>query len=624
MNRALLSFMLAYGLTLNIPVFSQSGNPATDSLITNAQAMVNIDSLIATIQSLENYGTRFMMAPNRKDIAEFLVSRFISFGIPEVRIDSFLCYTLVNSPPFIVYDTTTWQYNVEAKLTGTVWPGREIVMMAHYDNIVNDADPMYQAPGADDNASGVASLLECARIIMGTGYEPQQTLIFLVTAAEELNTVGGSGSRHYAEEAAAAGRDLSSVFNNDMIGWNDGSWTLNLIDNPGSKRITDLSAHVVDSYTSLNRAFNSIGTFCDLKYFLYEGYEGIFFLENVSNGWNPYYHTLADLLSSIDNSYLAENTRANIGCLLLSDLVKTEAALLSIGNIPEVVCMSSVEPVITLANFGSDTLNSLDIFCQINGEDVLTIPWSGNLAFRETQQIELPGIYFSVLPDNELVITLENINGIDDEVPLNNEKSTIFEMAQATSSEVKLKIKLDANPQEISWDIRNSIDEVIYSGGPYSTPNALVQEAFNFDEPGCYRFALTDAGGDGLQPGFVLLYHGSSSVILSESEFDSTLQTQFDVGGTLGTEEKKNISLLNIFPNPMMDVGYIDLQCLSDCWVEIWICNLLGQKVLKVENEFYHPGIYHLIYSTNMLASGVYYVEARIGKESITSLLIKQ
>jgi hypothetical protein len=102
------------------------------------------------------------------------MNRFISFGIPEVRLDSFLCYTQVDAPPFCTYDTTTWQYNVEAKIMGSVYPDREVLMMAHYDSFVSNADPMLSAPGADDNGSGVAALLECARVIMLMEYQPGQ------------------------------------------------------------------------------------------------------------------------------------------------------------------------------------------------------------------------------------------------------------------------------------------------------------------------------------------------------------------------------------------------------------------------------------------------------------------
>lgn len=624
MKKTLFVFITIAGILHNSTIQGQYRDRNTDSLIVSALGIVSSDSLVATVQSLQDFGTRFMMAPNRRDIATFLMERLVSYGVPEVRLDSFPCYTLLNAPPYLVYDTTTWQYNVEAKITGSIWPSREIVMMAHYDDIVNDADPMDQAPGADDNASGVAALLESARVIMATGYQPAQTMIFLVTAAEELNTVGGSGSRHYAEEASAVGRDLSMVINNDMIGWNDGSWTLSMINDPESQRVTDLASHVIDSYTTLERTFASIGTYCDLKYFLYEEYEGIYFMENIANGWFPYYHTLNDLRENIDSAYLAENTKVNLGCFLFSDLLQIDAALLMIDNIPEVTCSGSLSPVVTVANYGSDTLISMDIVCQVNGEDPVTFPWNGSLAFRETQQVELSGIFYSVLPENELVVTLTNINGADDEIPVNNAHNVSFGMAQATPSEVKLKIMLDNHPQETTWEIKNNLGDIIYTGGPYATPNVMIQETFVLDEPGCYSFSVFDEGGDGLQPGFVLLYYGSNSVILSVMEFGSMIRTEFDVGGTLEISEIAPSDGVAFYPNPITDIGYIDFHLTKGTLVEIELYNSLGQKLLELVNHHYVPGNHHIQYATAGLSPGIYFITYRIGAELKTGTLIKR
>jgi hypothetical protein len=163
MKKALLSIALAFSLLSAASGQDRNREQSTDSTIAAALGQVRSDSLLSYVQSLQDFGTRFMIAPNRKEVATWIMDKFISFGITESRLDSFPCYTFVNAPPYFVYDTTTWQYNVEAKITGSVYPSSEVVMMGHYDDCVIDVDPMTVAPGADDNASGVAALLSPGR-----------------------------------------------------------------------------------------------------------------------------------------------------------------------------------------------------------------------------------------------------------------------------------------------------------------------------------------------------------------------------------------------------------------------------------------------------------------------------
>jgi hypothetical protein len=271
------------------------------------------------MQSLQDMGTRFMIAPNRKEVATWIMNRFLAMGISEVRLDSFLCYTNINIPPFLVFDTTTWQYNVEAKIEGISAPEQEIVILGHYDCIVVSEDPMVFAPGADDNASGTAAVLECARVISAMDYQPEQTFTFLASAAEELLYFGDAGTEHYAIEAMEDGRDLVMVINNDMISWNNGTWTLDLRNHLFSPHITELAIYIIENYTTLN--YNSlepvIQVGADIQPFLFCGYHGIYFTENYIC---PNYHLTTDIVDNCDISYLTEITKVNLGMILQSDI----------------------------------------------------------------------------------------------------------------------------------------------------------------------------------------------------------------------------------------------------------------------------------------------------------------
>ena len=104
--------------------------------------------------------------------------------------------------------------NVIATLQGTVSPQRYYVVTGHLDSRVTDVlDFISDAPGADDDASGVAAVLEMARVFATRQFPG--TLVFATVAGEEQ---GLYGSTFMAQQMAAAGADVQGMFSNDIIG----------------------------------------------------------------------------------------------------------------------------------------------------------------------------------------------------------------------------------------------------------------------------------------------------------------------------------------------------------------------------------------------------------------------
>ena len=289
-----------------------------DSIITEAIAMINQDSVETQLQWLQDMGTRFMMAENHKEVSEAIKARFESFGMTEVRLDSFECYTHITYAN-LNYDTTTWQYNVEAKIIGSVYPDEEILLMGHHDNVQLDSDPELFAPGADDNASGTVAALETARVLMQMGYQPEKTIVFLTTAAEELMNFGDAGSEHYAAEAAASGRNIWGVINNDMIAYDNNTDVIGFSNVIGSEEITEIAALITYTYTYLTPNIPAPQTSggADLKAFIEAGYTGVYLMEEV---FNPFYHTEMDLVEKCDLEYLTEAIKISCGSVIYSDI----------------------------------------------------------------------------------------------------------------------------------------------------------------------------------------------------------------------------------------------------------------------------------------------------------------
>jgi hypothetical protein len=94
--------------------------------------------------------------------------------------------------------------------------GRIYVVTGHYDSRNSDPlDAAGDAPGANDDASGTAVSLECARVL--SQHRFPATLVFLAVAGEEQGLLG---ARHFAKSARAAGRNVAAVLNNDIVGGN--------------------------------------------------------------------------------------------------------------------------------------------------------------------------------------------------------------------------------------------------------------------------------------------------------------------------------------------------------------------------------------------------------------------
>ncbi len=104
--------------------------------------------------------------------------------------------------------------NVVAIQKGTKYPNRYIIMSGDIDSRASDAtDFTSDAPGANDNASGMAGTIEAARVL--SKYKFENSIVYLGLSGEEQGLFGGKGMAEYAKEH---NWDIIGIFNNDMIG----------------------------------------------------------------------------------------------------------------------------------------------------------------------------------------------------------------------------------------------------------------------------------------------------------------------------------------------------------------------------------------------------------------------
>lgn len=104
--------------------------------------------------------------------------------------------------------------NVFATLKGTTNPERIYVVSGHYDSMcANPSDGKCDAPGANDDASGTAAVVEMARVM--SKYKFDATIIFMAVAGEEQGLLGAA---YFAEQAKKNNWNIEAMFTNDIIG----------------------------------------------------------------------------------------------------------------------------------------------------------------------------------------------------------------------------------------------------------------------------------------------------------------------------------------------------------------------------------------------------------------------
>jgi len=204
--------------------------------------------------------------------------------------------------------------NVVAERTGSVRPGEVVLVCAHLDDMPVGG----LAPGADDNASGAATVLLAARALAGTSFE--RTVRFALFTGEEQ---GLYGSQAYAQELAAQGTDVVAVLNLDMVGWNSPgtSPTLRLHTRPVFHPGYAADLAIAETFRSAVDLYVDGGTLVPLDdpdgepasdhfSFWSRGWPAVLAIEDDASDFNPHYHTTGDTLARLDLAYLTGFAKA--------------------------------------------------------------------------------------------------------------------------------------------------------------------------------------------------------------------------------------------------------------------------------------------------------------------------
>jgi hypothetical protein len=191
--------------------------PAVDPEIRALLDAVSQQQLVGYVQRLESFGTRNTFSVTDRQDYGLGAARLWIFN-EFLRVGNGRLQVAVDSFPLTLDGVTTEQQNIVAVLPGNGTSPGSVALVAHYDSrSVNVNDGFSRAPGADDNASGVAAMLEMARLL--SGQEWNMDIVFIAFAAEEQ---GKHGSLHFVTTDMIERLGITAVFNNDIIGGHPG------------------------------------------------------------------------------------------------------------------------------------------------------------------------------------------------------------------------------------------------------------------------------------------------------------------------------------------------------------------------------------------------------------------
>jgi len=217
----------------------------------------------------------------------------------------------LSSVSYQPYTGKTPGRNVVGEITGATRPSEIVVIGCHLDDM-----PLGSvAPGADDDASGVAAVLAMAKAF--TPYHCERTIRFVFFGGEEI---GYLGSAYYAAQAKASGQNIVAMIEADMLAWNATGSQVVETDTRKPTSSTQGDQWIANQYADARATYGIAGIIpttlaiginvSDHKSFWANGYPAMLLIEDEYRTTNPNYHTVNDTVSTLTMPFYVAVTKA--------------------------------------------------------------------------------------------------------------------------------------------------------------------------------------------------------------------------------------------------------------------------------------------------------------------------
>jgi len=294
----------------------------------------------------------------------------------------------------------------------------------------------------------------------------------------------------------------------------------------------------------------------------------------------------------------------------------TDLEVLNVINVPAATCKSKIVPSVTVRNNGNDAITSMTIKYKVNDGTLNTYTWNGSITSMQKAVIALPEYSFSLLPQNTLMIYTTNPNNSSDQYPKNDTLYFGMKSAPVTTSEITLVLRTDNAPQETTWDIKNSQGTAIATGGPYTQPSQVIQQAITLPLYDCYTFNIYDTGGNGLccvnGSGAYQISSGSTIIKLG-GPFAYSESSEFSFPDPSATAELNITNALNVSPNPFDGSAKVSFFLGKSGNVTLSLYSMVGQLVTTRSLGNLSSGQHESILDGHNLTPGIYILQLNTG-----------
>ncbi|MEE9442852.1 MAG: M28 family peptidase [candidate division Zixibacteria bacterium] len=403
---------------------------------------ISIDSLVAFSEHLESYMGRVTGTIVNFQVQEWLSNKFIEMGYTDVYYDRFT---------FNFDGSTKNCRNVIAVKEGTKYPDHQIIIGAHYDTYSGWVFDTGVSPGADDNGSGMAAVLEIARVLKDI--ETDVTILFILFDGEEFLC---KGSGHYANEAYARGDDIIFMLNLDMIGARRNGSSV-YINHGNDMKYAYLCELLGDTLLNINGHFITEYA-SDQRKFWEVGYNALMIHEyEFSEVW----HTVDDLVQFLTYDYMTSMTKLALATVYSIDNIASPNPSLLISyplGLPSSLPAgeTSFLEVQLEGLYGGEVMpGTINWHYSISGENYVTVPMTEKSS--GIYEVEIPGMlsgtqisyYADAEEINTGVVSGGNIASADNAYYLYPEQS-LFE---------------DGFAQDFGWQVEGNASEGIWERG---------------------------------------------------------------------------------------------------------------------------------------------------------------
>jgi leucyl aminopeptidase len=283
-----------------------------EEIVTAYIAQVKEETIRATIQKLSSFQNRYYQSPTGVQSQNYVKETWseILKGRSDAKVE--------------LFKHSRWQQpSVIATIEGSTFPNEIIVLGGHADSISGGGfggSPSMLAPGADDNASGIATLTEIMRVAIENNFKPARTIMFMGYAGEE---VGLLGSKEIAASFKAAGKNVIGVMQLDMTGFKGSQQDILLMSDYSNAKQNEFLGTLIDKYVKVAWGYSKCGYGCsDHASWTANGYPASIPFESKMEEYNRKIHTANDTLVTLNNSASHSTKFAKVGLAYMVEMAK--------------------------------------------------------------------------------------------------------------------------------------------------------------------------------------------------------------------------------------------------------------------------------------------------------------